>query len=200
MCHKSSRHTQIGSLKEKPTRRHDVKIVITVGTIKFKNHARGRQGEKKCVSLFNFHLRTRRAYCSCPGRHALTRPCAYRKRSLTALSESLSLSHVSVDSPVGTGSLASTPSSRSRLTLPRLTAVPSSCRHLVLSTFSRQACHGCAGSPDGGERRPPTAATPAGQQSPPLFAASHPRGALQLCSSRKCARTTRRLMNLCRLW
>ena len=55
MCHKSSRHTQIGSLKEKPTRRHDVKIVITVGTIKFKNHARGRQGEKKCVSLFNFH-------------------------------------------------------------------------------------------------------------------------------------------------
>ena len=56
MCHKSSRHTQIGSLKEKPTRRHDVKIVITVGTIKFKNHARGRQGEKKCVSLFIFQL------------------------------------------------------------------------------------------------------------------------------------------------
>ena len=194
MCHKSSRHTQIGSLKEKPTRRHDVKIVITVGTIKFKNHARG--SGRECVSLSC----ARRAYCSCPGRHALTRPCAYRKRSLTALSESFSLSHVSVDSPVGTGSLASTPSSRSRLTLPRLTAVPSSCRHLVLSTFSRQACHGCAGSPDGGERRPPTAATPAGQQSPPLFAASHPRGALQLCSSRKCARTTRRLMNLCRLW
>ena len=45
MCHKSSRHTQIGSLKENPTSRHDVKIVITVGTIKFKNHARGRQGE-----------------------------------------------------------------------------------------------------------------------------------------------------------
>ena len=91
MCHKSSRHTQIGSLKEKPTRRHDVKIVITVGTIKFKNHARG--SGRECVpfmrttsvllmsrpSRLNAPMRIQKAFPDCAFGVLLFEPCLGRQ-------------------------------------------------------------------------------------------------------------------------
>ena len=96
MCHKSSRHTQIGSLKEKPTRRHDVKIVITVGTIKFKNHARGQAArrEKVCPpfhahttsvllmsrpSRLNAPMRIQKAFPDCAFGVLLFEPCLGRQ-------------------------------------------------------------------------------------------------------------------------